>query len=73
MIGSSWLAARITALGLPINQICTAALIDLATQLPAAFLRDLLGLSATTAVRWTQAAAGDWAGYAALRSRHDQR
>jgi hypothetical protein len=68
VIGSSWLAARITALGLPINQIRTAALIDLATQLPAAFLRDLLGLSATTAVRWTQAAAGDWAGYAALRS-----
>ncbi len=68
-LGPNWLAARITALGLPITQIRTTALIDLAAQLPAAFLRDLLGLSTTTAVRWTQAAAGDWAGYAAIRAR----
>lgn len=65
----SWLAARIAAHGLPVASLRTAALLELAGELPAAFLADLLGISAGTAVRWTQAAGGEWANYAAVRAR----
>lgn len=50
-----------------------AALLELAAQLPAAFLADLLGISTRSAVRWTQAAGGEWAGYAGTRARNDRR
>ena len=42
-----------------------AALIDLAAQLPAAVLADLLNLSPGTAVRWMHQAGADWNRYAA--------
>lgn len=43
--------------------------LELAAELPAAFLADLLGISAGTAVRWTKASGGKWANYAAVRAR----
>jgi hypothetical protein len=51
-----------------------AALVDLAAQLPAAVLADLLNLHPTTAVRWMREAGGDWNGYAAelARTRNHQ-
>ena len=64
-----WLAARIAAHGLPVKATRTATMLGLAAELPAAFLADLLGLSPTTAVRWTQVAGGEWANYAAVRTR----
>ena len=51
-----------------------AALTDLAAQMPAAVLADLLGLTPGTAVRWMRQAGADWSGYAAelARTRHHQ-
>lgn len=67
------LAARITSHGLPLAGLCPAALLELPAELPAAFLADLLGISVRTAMRWTQSAAGDWASYAAARTRASRR
>ncbi|MGH3971568.1 MAG: hypothetical protein ACRDTV_26610, partial [Mycobacterium sp.] len=51
-----------------------AALLDLAAQLPAAVLGDLLCIAPTTAARWMHEAGGDWSRYAAdlARARHHQ-
>ena len=51
-----------------------ATLLDLAAQLPAAVLADLLHLAPTTAVRWMHQAGGDWTRYAAelARTGHHQ-
>ena len=68
------LAERLRALGIPVKAGRRAALIDLAAQLPAAVLADLLGLHPTTAVAWMHQAGGDWTRYAAqlARSRNHQ-
>jgi hypothetical protein len=50
-----------------------AALLQLAAEVPAAVLAELLHLAPGTATRWTHDAAGDWARYAAdiaLRNDH---
>ena len=70
---ANWLAARITTHGLPVAELRAAALLELAAELPAAFLADLLGISAGTAVRWSHAAGGEWARYAATRARTSTR
>ena len=59
------LGERLRALGIYAKAGRRAALIDLAAQLPAAVLADLLGLAPTTAVQWMRQAGGDWSGYAA--------
>jgi len=46
-----------------------AALLDLAAQIPAAVLADILGLHATTAAKWMHQAGGDWSRYAAELAR----
>lgn len=46
----------------------SAALINLAADLPAAVLADLLGMHINTAVRWAHRAKRDWASYLAARS-----
>ena len=46
-----------------------AALLQLAAELPAPVLADLLGLHANTAVEWVRAARGDWSVYAASGAR----
>jgi hypothetical protein len=68
------LAERLRALGIPTQAARRATLIDLASQLPAAVLADLLNLSPITAVRWTREAGGDWTRYAAdlARTRNHQ-
>jgi hypothetical protein len=64
-ITASRLAERLRALGIHTQAARRATLIDLASQLPAAVLADLLNLSPITAVRWTREAGGDWTRYAA--------
>jgi hypothetical protein len=67
-------ADRLRALGINTQPARRAALIDLAAQLPAAVLADLLNLHPTTAVRWMHQAGGDWTRYAAelARARNHQ-
>jgi hypothetical protein len=68
-ITASRLGERLRALGIRAQAGRRAALIDLAAQLPAAVLADLLGLAPTTAVKWMRQAGGDWSGYAAELAR----
>jgi len=63
------LAERLRALGIPVQAGRRAALTDLAAQLPAAVLADLLGLHPTTAVKWMHQAGADWTRYAAELAR----
>ena len=46
----------------------SAALINLASDLPAPILADLLGMHVNTAVRWSHRVKRDWASYLAARS-----
>ena len=46
-----------------------AALLQLAAEVPAAVLSDLLGITTTTAADWAHAAGGDWSRYAAELAR----
>ncbi len=73
-ITASRLADRLRILGIPTQAGRRAALIDLAAQLPAAVLADLLGLHPTTAVKWMNQAGADWSRYAAelARTRNHQ-
>jgi hypothetical protein len=73
-ITASRLGGRLRALGIYAKTGRRAALLDLAAQLPAAVLADLLGLAPGTAVRWMRQAGGDWSSYAAelARTRHHQ-
>ncbi|MFD9375154.1 hypothetical protein ACFWBH_06375 [Streptomyces sp. NPDC059999] len=58
------LGTRLKKLGIRSRPGRTAALMDLSTQLPAAVLTELLGISPETATAWTQSG-GHWARYAA--------
>lgn len=60
---------RLNGNGIYIRAGRTAALIDLAGQLPAAVLASLLGLHPATADRWSQRIASDWAAYLQARTR----
>lgn len=73
-ITASRLGQRLRTLGINAQAGRRAALTDLAAQLPAAVLADLLGLAPTTAVKWMRQAGGDWSGYAAelTRARNHQ-
>ena len=64
------LGERLRALGIYAQAARRAALLDLAAQLPAAVLADLLGLHETTAAKWMHQAGGDWSRYAAELARH---
>jgi hypothetical protein len=61
----STLGERLRHLGIPTMRARRAALMDLASQLPAAVLAEVLHLHPTTAVHWAAAAGGDWNTYAA--------
>jgi integrase len=63
------LGERLRALGIYAQTGRRAALLDLAGQLPAAVLADLLGLHETTAAKWMHQAGGDWSRYAAELAR----
>lgn len=68
-ITPSRLGDRLTPLGIDARAGRRAALLQLASQLPAPVIADTLGITATTATDWVQAAGGDWANYAAQTSR----
>lgn len=59
------LGDRLAHFGIDARAARRAALIQLAAELPAAVLADLLHLSPGTAVTWTHTARGDWKRYAA--------
>ena len=63
------LGIRLRAIGIYAQTGRRAALLSLASQLPAAVLADLLGLHETTAARWMHQAGGDWSRYAAQLTR----
>lgn len=63
------LGERLRTLGIYAMTGRRAALLDLAAQLPAAVLADLLHIAPTTAVRWMRQAGGDWSRYAAELTR----
>jgi len=63
------LGERLRALGIYAQTGRRAALLDLAAQLPASVLADLLGLHQTTAAKWMHQAGGDWSSYAAELAR----
>lgn len=71
-ISSYRLAERLREHGIYSGQARSAALFQLATDLPAAVLARLLGIHITVAVAWQRASAGDWAAYAAEVSRRPQ-
>ncbi|WP_331726037.1 hypothetical protein [Streptomyces sp. NBC_01012] len=60
---------RLRKLGIRLAESRSAALFQLATELPAAILTRTLGIDITVAIKWQRAAAGDWAAYAAVVSR----
>ena len=70
-ISSYRLAERLRELGIRPGQARSAALFQLATDLPAAVLARLLGIHIAVAVAWQRASAGDWAAYAAEISRRN--
>ncbi|MGI8762303.1 MAG: hypothetical protein ACR2LF_13605 [Jatrophihabitantaceae bacterium] len=59
--------SRLVALGIAPNQARKAAMVQLAAEMPAPVLADLLGLAPATASRWAKLAARDWSQYAAMR------
>jgi hypothetical protein len=63
------LGERLRAIGIYAQTGRRAAMLDLAAQIPAAVLADLLGLHATTAAKWMHQAGGDWSRYAAELAR----
>lgn len=64
------LRKRLSAAGLTARTARTAALIQLAVELPAAVLARCLGMDISSAVTWQRVAAGDWHAYANRAARH---
>jgi hypothetical protein len=63
-ISATQLQRRLAAIGVPTRATRTAALTQLAIQLPAAVLARCLGIDISSAVAWQRAASGDWHQYA---------
>lgn len=59
------MAERLNQLGIRPGQSRSAALFQLATDLPAGMLAKMLGIHITVAVTWQRASSGDWTAYAA--------
>ena len=55
------LGERLRQIGIRCGRARSAALFQLATDLPAAVLARMLGIHITVAVAWQRASAGDWA------------
>ena len=71
-ISADRLADRLRQLGLQAGPARSAALFQLATELPAAVLARMLGIHISVAVQWQRACSGDWASYAADCSRRHE-
>lgn len=63
------LEQRMRPYGIDARAARSSLLLDLAGELPPVVLADLIGLYPNTAVRWVQAARGDWAAYAAAKAK----
>jgi len=68
-ISADRLTERLRQLGIRSGESRSAALFQLATDLPAALLARMLGIHISVAVAWQRASSGDWAAYAADVSR----
>lgn len=60
------LGQRLGVFGIDARAARRAAQRQLAAQVPAVVLAEMLGIAITTAVHWVHAAGGDWANYAAI-------
>ncbi|EWT03913.1 hypothetical protein N864_16025 [Intrasporangium chromatireducens Q5-1] len=71
-ITAARLGERLRLLGIRALPARRATLVQLAAEVPAAVLAELLNLTPATATRWTRDSGADWSGYAAeLAHRHD--
>jgi uncharacterized protein YidB (DUF937 family) len=68
-ISADQLGERLRQIGIRCGQSRSAALFQLATDLPATVLARMLGIHISVAVQWQRASAGDWTAYAADVSR----
>ena len=68
-ISAFQLGERLRHTGIRCGQSRSAALFQLATDLPAAVLARMLGIHISVAVQWQRASSGDWMAYAAHVSR----
>jgi hypothetical protein len=68
-ISAGRMTERLRQLGIRCGQARSAALFQLATELPAALLARMLGIHIVGAVAWQRACAGDWTTYAAHLAR----
>ena len=68
-VSASRIGERLSEIGIRAGQSRSAALFQLATDLPAAVLASMLGIHISVAVAWQRASAGDWTAYAADVSR----
>ena len=64
----NFLVRELNELGIRARAARNTALLDLASELPAAILADLLGLHINTATRWIKKTRRDWTGYLAART-----
>lgn len=71
-ISTNRLTERLNDLGIRPNQTRSTALLQLATEIPAAILARTLGIHTDVAVAWQRLSAGDWANYAAEVSRRQR-
>ncbi|MHB1063073.1 MAG: hypothetical protein ACYC1Z_01025 [Georgenia sp.] len=69
-ITASRLGERLRLLGIRALPARRATLLQLASEVPAAVLAELLNLTPGTATRWTRDAGGDWSRYAAELARN---
>jgi len=67
-ITANSLRVRLNAVGVVLRPARNAAMLQLAAELPASILADLLNLHPIIAVQWVRAARGDWASYVGERS-----
>jgi len=68
-ISAYQLGERLHQIGIRCGQSRSAALFQLATDLPAVVLASMLGIHISVAVQWQRASSGDWMAYAADVSR----
>jgi hypothetical protein len=66
------LGQRLGRFGIDARAARRAAQTQLAAQVPAVVLAEMLGVSVRTAVDWVHAAGGDWANYAATTAANSQ-
>lgn len=67
-IGGVVLGQRLRRLGIEPGLMRNAARSQLAAEIPSAMLGEIIGISPTTATRWTTHASGNWTAYAAEAS-----